>query len=91
MSKFDSYENELLNLVNESESFEQVDSLDEEIMLAKQAAENYLNKTTSINLNLPEADLLKIKRKSLEVNIPYQTILLSIIHQYATGKIKLVI
>ncbi len=91
MSKFDSYENELLSLVNQSESFEQVDSLDEEIMLAKQAAENYLNTTTNINLNLPEADLLKIKRKSVELNIPYQTILLSIIHQYATGKIKLVI
>jgi predicted DNA binding CopG/RHH family protein len=89
MSKFDSYENELLDLVNQSESFEQVDSLDEEIMLAKQAAENFLNKTTNINLNLLESDLLKIKRKSVELNIPYQTILLSIIHQYATDKIKL--
>jgi len=91
MNQFDAYEKELLELVNKSNSYEPVEDLDEEIVLAKQAAENYLNQTTQINLNLPERDILKIKRKSVELKIPYQTILLSIIHQYATGKIKLVI
>jgi hypothetical protein len=50
MSQFDAYEKELLALINKSNSYEPVEDLDEEIVLAKQAAENYLNQTTKINL-----------------------------------------
>ncbi|KAF3982850.1 MAG: hypothetical protein HFP81_10075 [Methylococcales symbiont of Hymedesmia sp. n. MRB-2018] len=52
-------------------------------------AKNYLNKTKNINIRLSEADILMLKRKSTESNIPYQTLVSSLIHQYATDKIQL--
>ncbi|MDF1879845.1 hypothetical protein JHD50_00775 [Sulfurimonas sp. MAG313] len=36
-----------------------------------------------------EFDMLMLKRRSAELNIPYQTILSSLIHQYVTKKVKL--
>ncbi|KAF3982285.1 MAG: hypothetical protein HFP78_02570 [Methylococcales symbiont of Hymedesmia sp. n. MRB-2018] len=56
---------------------------------AKIMAKNYLNKTKNINIRLSEADILMLKRKSTESNIPYQTLVSSLIHQYATDKIQL--
>ncbi|ORU92412.1 MAG: hypothetical protein A6F72_04715 [Cycloclasticus sp. symbiont of Poecilosclerida sp. N] len=56
---------------------------------AKIMAKNYLNKTKNINIRLSEADILMLKRKSTESNIPYQTLISSLIHQYATDKIQL--
>ena len=38
-----------------------------------------------------EADILKLKSKSIEVGIPYQTIINALIHNYATNKLKLTI
>ena len=85
---FDPYETELLNHVAQAESLEQSDRLEDELEEAREAAQNYLTKTRNINIRLSEYDLFCLKRKSAENNIPYQTILASVIHQYVTGKIK---
>ena len=85
---FDSYETELLNDVAKAESLEQSDRFEDELEEARDAARNYLTKTRNINIRLSEYDLFRLKRKSAENNIPYQTILASVIHQYVTGKIK---
>ena len=38
---------------------------------------------------MSEADIAKLKSKSIEVGIPYQTIISSLIHNYASGKVKM--
>jgi len=86
--KFDSYEQELLDAVERSSKFEKVANYEDEIMMAKTAAKNFLNKTKNINVRIPEYDVIQLKRKSAELSIPYQTILTSLIHQYVTGCIK---
>ncbi len=86
--KMDKYELELLEEVENAARFERVENFEEELQEAKLAAKNFLNKSKNINIRIPEFDMLMLKRKSAELNIPYQTILSSLIHQYVTGKLK---
>ena len=86
--KMDEYELELLEEVENAPHFERVENFEEELQEAKLAAKNFLKKSKNINIRIPEFDMLMLKRKSAELNIPYQTILSSLIHQYVTGKLK---
>ncbi len=87
--KLDDYELELLDLVDKTDEFEQVDNYKQAILEAQIMAKNHLNKVRNINIRLSEADIAILKRKSVETNIPYQTLVSSLIHQYATDKIQL--
>lgn len=85
----DEYELELLKDIESADSVEQVDNYEDEVFAAKLAAKNFLTKTKNINIRIAEYDMLMLKRKSAEVNIPYQTILSSLIHQYVENKVNL--
>lgn len=85
----DDYELELLEVVENSGDFKRVENFEEEVMEAKIAAKNFLKKTKNVNIRIPEFDMLMLKRRSAELNIPYQTILSSLIHQYVTKKVTL--
>lgn len=50
----------------------------------KKYTKNHLQKARNVNIRLSESDVLSIKSKALEEGIPYQTLLASIIHKYAT-------
>lgn len=50
-----------------------------------------LNTTKPITLRVKQTDLIKIKAKARRNNIPYQTLLSAMIHDYADGKRDLVI
>jgi len=41
-----------------------------------------------INVRISKRDVQALKTKALEVGIPYQTLVTSILHQYAAGKLK---
>ncbi len=84
----DEYELELLDAVENASHFERVDNFEDELLEAKNAAKNFLKKSKNVNIRIPEFDMLMLKRKSAELNIPYQTILSSLIHQYVTEKVK---
>ena len=86
--KMDEYELELLEAIDDASEFDRVENFEDELMEAKMAAKNFLNKTKNVNIRIPEFDMLMLKRKSAELNIPYQTILSSLIHQYVMEKIK---
>ena len=86
--KMDEYELELLDAVEIATEFQRVENFEDELMEAKMAAKNFLNKTKNVNIRIPEFDMLMLKRKSAELNIPYQTILSSLIHQYVTERVK---
>ncbi len=46
-------------------------------------------KSKKINLRISDEDLSLVKKKAEESGIPYQTLIGSLIHQYASGKIKI--
>ena len=86
---YDAYELELLEAIENQEKIKRIDHFEEALIEAKQAATSYLKKTKNINIRIPEYDMIMLKRKSAEVNIPYQTILSSLIHQYVTQKVTI--
>ena len=85
----DKYELELLKAIEADNNIEQVDHYEDEVFASKLAAKNFLTKTKNINIRIAEYDMLMLKRKSAEVNIPYQTILSSLIHQYVENKVNI--
>ncbi|MCL2043640.1 MAG: CopG family antitoxin [Treponema sp.] len=46
---------------------------------------NAANKTKNINIRISAYDIEKVKKKSTEEGIPYQTLISSIIHKYVAG------
>ena len=48
---------------------------------------NTANKTRNINIRISAYDIEKVKQKSAEEGIPYQTLISSIIHKYISGKL----
>ena len=85
----DKYEQELLKNIESAERFEQVDNYDGVLFENNLDVKNFLKKTKNINIRVAEYDMLMLKWKSAEVNIPYQTILSSLIHQYVENKVHI--
>lgn len=52
------------------------------------AARATIAKNRHISIRLSERDLMLIRAKALELGLPYQTLIGSILHQYAEGKVK---
>jgi len=46
---------------------------------------NTANKTRNINIRISAHDIEKVKQRSAEEGIPYQTLISSIIHRYISG------
>ena len=49
-------------------------------------AKNAFKKNKRINIRISEKDLNRLKAKSLEEGVPYQTLVSSLIHKYVSGK-----
>lgn len=71
---------------NEAKS---IDDVENEKNRYKQIAITQMSKKKAISIRLLESDIERIKAKSLSQGLPYQTLISSLIHQYANGKIKL--
>jgi len=52
------------------------------------AARATIAKNRHISIRLSERDLMLIRARALELGIPYQTLIGSILHQYAKGKVR---
>jgi predicted DNA binding CopG/RHH family protein len=85
---FDQEELEILEALENNKLKRSVNA-DEEMALAKKAAKEYLSKSKNITIRLSLAAVTAVRRKSQESGIPYQTLISSLVHQYASGKIKL--
>jgi predicted DNA binding CopG/RHH family protein len=59
----------------------------------EEAASRYLqlNTTKPITLRVKQTDLIKIKAKAKRSNIPYQTLLSALLHDFAEGEKELTI
>ena len=65
---------------------QQTESLKEDLQHYIQIAKNTIEKNQRINLRINEKDLRKIIEKSIELGVPYQTLINMILHQFAEGK-----
>jgi len=85
--------NEEIQILKEIEAgkYKTVKNIKREIKKAKEAAKNTILKTKNINIRISLKDLQKIKAKAAENNLPYQTLVSSLIHQYTQGKIQIVL
>ena len=52
------------------------------------AARATIAKNRHISIRLSERDLMLIRARALDLGIPYQTLIGSILHQYAEGKVR---
>lgn len=66
-----------------------IDNLDTEINRYKKITHAQMSKKKTISIELLESDIERIKAKSVSQGLPYQTLISSLVHQYATGKITL--
>ena len=84
--KLDKEEQELLESI-ESEKWQSVDNLEDEIKKHREIAKNTLKKDKRINIRLSSNDLQMLKTTAVELGMPYQTLVSSVLHQYVTGRL----
>jgi predicted DNA binding CopG/RHH family protein len=55
---------------------------------AKEAAAHFIRKDARVNIRISKYDLDCIRKKAIDEGLPYQTLIASILHKYASGKLK---
>jgi len=65
------------------------EELEKQINTAKNAASNFFKKSERINIRLTSHDLTHIKRIAAQEGMPYQTLIASVLHKYASGYLNL--
>lgn len=88
----DDYERELEAFLEKGE-FVEAENIEQIRKDMQESARLYfeLQKSRPITLRVKKADLIKVKAKAKKNNIPYQTLLNTLIHQFAEGKTQVVI
>ncbi len=82
----DDYENEILEAY-ESGKLKPSNSRTDFQSIAK----NTLKKNRKINIRISENDLSALQRRAAREGIPYQTLIGSVLHKYASGFLKEVV
>lgn len=86
-AKLSAEENAIIEYV-ESNRATSIDNVENEKNRYTQIARAQMRKKKAISIRLLESDIERIKAKSLSQGLPYQTLISSLIHQYANDKIK---
>ncbi len=86
--KYDNEELELLDVI-ESGNIEHNDFDNEQIKAEAAKTLTYLKQKKQISINMKQADLDFIKQRANDIGISYQNIIQALVHNYATGKLKL--
>ena len=59
-----------------------------ELARIRSAARATATKDKRVNIRLSSGDLNDIQVKALEEGVPYQTLIASVLHKYATGRLQ---
>lgn len=81
-------EERLLEEAFEKGEYEESSNFKETKIILEEAANNYLelSKTKPVTIRINQLDLIRVKARAKRKQIPYQTLLGTLIHQYAEGK-----
>lgn len=85
-SRLDKEEGEILDAI-ENDRWELVKPKKAELEHYAEIARNTFRKDQRMNIRISRADLNRIKAKAAEEGVPYQTLVASIIHKYASGSL----
>ena len=80
------YEDDILESY-ESGEWKSLANLDDEIARYASSAAATLTKDKRINIRLSSRDLEDIQMRAAEEGMPYQTLIASIVHKYASGRL----
>jgi len=83
--QLDKEERELLDAY-EADEFRSDMSVARKQFLEEAAAAAFLQQK-EINVSIPERDFYVLQRKALEAGVPYQTLVTSILHKFASGSL----
>jgi len=72
----------------ENDEFIEVANPEEEKAQAQAAAKNTLEKVKNINIRLSLKDVQQLKVRAAENGIPYQTLVASVLHQFANDRVE---
>ena len=75
----------------ESDKITSVDFDNEEIKKLSKETLAYLKQKKQISINMKQSDLDFIRQRANDIGISYQNIIQALVHNYATGKLKLTI
>jgi len=84
-------EEQALETAFENAEFEENQNFSDTKKMLETAAKEYveLNTAKPITIRINQFDLIKVKARAKRNQVPYQTLLGSLIHQYAEGKQEL--
>jgi len=85
--RLDKEEQEILDAIENGE-WEMVSPKKPELKHYAQIAKNTLRKDRRMNIRISKMDLDLIKAKAAQEGLPYQTLVASIIHKYASGALS---
>jgi len=86
MPKLDPEEKKLLDSFERGE-WRSVADIETAALHYRQYARESVKKDRRVNIRISTRDLLKIQKKALEEGIPYQTLISSILHKYASERL----
>jgi len=86
MNKYTDYEKDILESYDNNEWLSTSDIENDKKRYSK-IAKNTILKNKRINIRISERDLTKLKMKSTEEGLPYQTLISSVLHKYISGKL----
>ncbi len=72
----------------EQGEFESIKHFREEKRRLEEAARNTLQKDKRINIRISSRDLEKLQKRAAKEGIPYQTLIVSTLHKFVTGKLQ---
>ncbi len=84
--QLDDEEKELLASIHRGE-WKSIKNVEKEKLRVRESAAAYLKKDARINIRLSHHDLERIKQKAAYEGLPYQTLIASLLHKYAEGRL----
>ena len=85
--ELDEYESDLERNFNKAKPLQKKEK-DAHLAALKQGADNYIKKDKRISIRVYGSDLEQIKRIAMQEGLPYQTLITSILHKFATGQLS---
>ena len=85
-TKLDKEEQELLDSFERGE-WKPVKNVAREIAKHRKYARNTLRKDRRVNIRISSKDLEQLQAVAVEDGIPYQTLMASVLHRYASGNL----
>lgn len=86
MKKLDPEEQELLEAFD-SDTLVQIANVDSELKRHRGYAAATFQKDARINIRISSKDLRLIQKRALSEGLPYQTLISSLLHKYAEGRL----